>query len=86
MLVGFKLWIEGFCIDLLLYILVLIGLCVFMISKDGQFFLYFLIRLFDVGMISLLFDYEMYLFWVRDLFNIFFVYRYIERYDILIGI
>lgn len=56
-----------------------------MISKDGQFFLYFLIRLFDVGMISLLFDYEMNLFWVRDWFDIFFVYRYIERCEILIG-
>lgn len=56
-----------------------------MISKDGQFFLYFLIRLFDVGMISLLFDYEVNLFWVRDWFDIFFVYRYIERCEILIG-
>lgn len=56
-----------------------------MISKDGQFFLYFLIRLFDDWMISLFFDYEMNLFWVRDQFDIFFVYRYIERCDILIG-
>lgn len=82
---GSLLRTEGLCTDPLSHILVSTGSCVFMISKDGQFLSYLLTRPFVDWTISLLFDHETNLLWVRDESDTFSAYRYIERCEILTG-